>query len=304
MANPPSVVVLGSVHMDLIATAGRLPGRGESVVGQTFTVSPGGKGGNQAAQLVACGLHTCMLTRFGDDMFGRQLFEALTSRGVDPSLITVDANEPTGASTVFAAEGDYSSIIVSGAAGKLTPADIEAARGAIEAADGLVLQLELPVAISACAAGIAKAAGKYVILNASPAPDKAADLPKELLKAVSAVVVNSFEAAKLLGRELSPSDAVRDLAKALGVEACVVTAGASGSAACHQGVIVFQPSFFIKVVDTIGAGDAYLGAFVAGMIEGLSLPATLKRAAAAGAIAVSRAGACVVTREEIDRFVG
>ena len=108
----------------------------------------------------------------------------------------------------------------------------------------------------------------------------------------------------MLGRELSPSDAARELAKVLGVEACVVTAGASGSAACHQGGIVFQPSFFIKVVDTIGAGDAYLGAFVAGMIEGLSLPATLKRAAAAGAIAVSRAGACVVTREEIDRFVG
>ncbi len=304
MTNPPSVVVLGSVHMDLIATAERLPGRGESVVGQTFTVSPGGKGGNQAAQLVACGLHTYMLTRFGDDMFGRQLFEALTSRGIDPSLITVDANEPTGASTVFAAEGDYSSIIVSGAAGKLSPADIEAARGVIETADALVLQLELPFAISTYAARISKAAGKLVILNASPAPDKAAGLPKELLKAVSVVIVNSFEAGKLLGRELPPSDAARELAKTLGVETCIVTAGASGSAACHQGVIVFQPSFFVKVVDTVGAGDAYLGAFVAGMIEGLSLPATLKRAAAAGAIAVSRAGAGVVTREEIDRFVG
>lgn len=302
--NPPTVVVLGSVHMDLIATAQRLPGQGESVVGQTFTVSPGGKGGNQAAQLVACGLHTYMLTKFGDDMFGRQLFEALTSRGVDPSLITVDANEPTGASTVFAAAGDYSSIIVSGAAGKLSAADIEAARAIIEAADATVLQLELPFGVSAHAAGIAKAAGKYVILNASPAPDKLSDLSKELLKAVSAVVVNSFEAGKLLGRDLSPSDAARELVKVLGVEACVVTAGASGSAACHQGVVVFQPSFFIKVVDTVGAGDAYLGAFVAGMVEGLSLPATLKRAAAAGAIAVSKPGAVMVTREEIDRFVG
>ena len=304
MTNPPSVVVLGSVHMDLIATAERLPGRGESVVGQTFTVSPGGKGGNQAAQLVACGLHTCMLTRFGDDMFGRQLFEALTSRGIDPSLITVDANEPTGASTVFAAEGDYSSIIVSGAAGKLSPADIEAARGAIETADALVLQLELPFAISACAAAIAKAAGKYVILNASPAPGKAADLPKEFLKAVSVVVVNTFEACKLLGRELLPSDASRELAKSLGVGTCIVTAGASGSAACHQGAVIFQPSFFAKVVDPVGAGDAYLGAFVAGMIEGLSLPSTLKRAAAAGALAVSTAGAVLITRDEIDRFAG
>ena len=99
------------------ATAKRLPGRGESVVGQGFTISPGGKAGNQACQLVKCGTDAFILTRLGDDAFGRQLFEHLTSRGVDPSLITVDASQPTGASTVFVAEGDYSSIIVSGAAG-------------------------------------------------------------------------------------------------------------------------------------------------------------------------------------------
>ena len=117
--------MLGSVHMDLIATAKRLPGRGESVVGEGFTTSPGGKAGNQACQLVKCGTDAFILTRLGDDAFGRQLFEHLTSRGVDPSLITVDASQPTGASTVFVAEGDYSSIIVSGAAGRLTAADIE-----------------------------------------------------------------------------------------------------------------------------------------------------------------------------------
>jgi ribokinase len=245
-----------------------------------------------------------MLTRFGDDMFGRQLFEALTANGVDPSLITVDPTEPTGASTVFAAEGDYSSIIVSGAAGKMSPADIDAARGAIQSAAALVLQLELPFALSAHAAGIARAAGKHVILNASPAPGKLSDLPRELLRAVSVVVVNGFEAGKLLGRELTPSDAARELAKALAVKACVVTAGASGSAAWQDGVVVFQPSFFVKVVDAVGAGDAFLGAFVAGMVAGLPLNAIMKRAAAAGAIAVSRAGSTFVTSEEIDRFMG
>ena len=112
--------------------------------GKGFTTSPGGKAGNQACQLVKCGTDASILTRLGNDSFGRQLLEHLTSHGVDPSLISVDEKEPTGASTVFVAEGDYSSIIVSGAAGKLTAADIESKRAALEAADALVLQLELP----------------------------------------------------------------------------------------------------------------------------------------------------------------
>ena len=136
------------------------------LVGPGFTTSPGGKAGNQACQLVKCGTDASILTRLGNDSFGRQLLEHLTSHRVDPSLISIDEKEPTGASTVFAAEGDYSSIIVSGAAGKLTSADIESRRAALEAADALVLQLELPPPISIAAARIAKAKGRYVVLNA------------------------------------------------------------------------------------------------------------------------------------------
>ena len=134
--------------------------------------------------MVKCGTDAFILTRLGDDAFGRQLFEHLTSRGVDPSLITVDASQPTGASTVFVAEGDYSSIIVSGAAGRLTAADIEFHRAALEKADALILQLELPVAVSIPAARIAKAKGRYVVLNASPAPDGLAEIPRNCLQAV------------------------------------------------------------------------------------------------------------------------
>ena len=305
----PTAIVLGSVHMDLIATAQRLPGKGESVVGQSFAISPGGKAGNQACQLVKCGTSTSIFTRLGDDMFGRQLFEHLTSRGVDPSLITVDTSAPTGASTVFAGEGDYSSIIVSGAAGKLAPADIEAQRAALEKADALVLQLELPVAVSLAAARIARAKGRHVVLNASPAPDSLAEIPKELLQAVSVLVVNSFEAGRLLGRVFSNSEspaAAAELAKKTGIELVIVTAGASGSAAVHRGEAVFQPSYFAKVVDSVGAGDAYLATLVTAQLEGLALQQSLKRAAAAGALAVSRAGssAGLISRHDINQFLG
>ena len=249
------------------------------------------------------------LTRLGDDMFGRQLFEHLTSRGVDPSLITVDASAPTGASTVFAAEGDYSSIIVSGAAGKLTPADIEAQRTALERADALILQLELPVAISASAARIAKAKGRYVVLNASPAPDSLSEIPQDLLQAVSVLIVNTFEAGRLLGRAFSQSEsavAAAELAKRTGIELVIVTAGAAGSAAVQRGETVFQPSYFAKVVDSVGAGDAYLATFVTAQLEGLTLQQSLQRAAAAGALAVSRAGssAGLIARQDINQFLG
>jgi ribokinase len=305
----PSAVVLGSVHMDLIATARRLPGRGESVVGQGFTISPGGKAGNQACQLVKCGTDAFILTRLGDDAFGRQLFEHLTSRGVDPSLITIDASQPTGASTVFVAEGDYSSIIVSGAAGGLTAADIESHRASLEAADALILQLELPVAVSIPAARIAKAKGRYVALYASPAPDGLAEIPKELLQAVSVLIVNTFEAGRLLGRTFSNAEspsAAAELAKKSGVELVTVTAGASGSAAVQLGEAFFQPSYFAKVVDSVGAGDAYLATFVTAQLEGLPLQQSLKRAAAAGALAVSRSGSSaeLISRRDIDQFLG
>ena len=111
----PRVVVLGSVHMDLIATAARLPGRGESVTGGTFAMAPGGKAGNQACQCALAGAETRILTRFGDDAFGRELTSALAARGVDVSLVAVDPEAATGASTVLAGEGDYQSIIAPGA---------------------------------------------------------------------------------------------------------------------------------------------------------------------------------------------
>src|SRR5947208_1705145 len=146
----PKVVVLGSVHMDLIAIASRLPAPGESVLG-TFTMAPGGKGGNQACQFALAGAQTTIVTKLGRDAFGTQLIEALAAKGVNTRLVAVDPVAATGASTVFAGGGDYTSIIAPGAAASLSEADIDRALLDIASADALVLQLELPAAISAYA---------------------------------------------------------------------------------------------------------------------------------------------------------
>ena len=300
--------MLGSVHMDLIATAARLPGRGESVAGGLFTMAPGGKGGNQACQFALAGARVHMLARLGDDLFGGQLLAGLQARGVDTAYVAIDHEFATGASTVLAAEGDYSSIIAPGAAARLSVDDVDCARPAIQRASALVVQLELPVAVSNYAAGIAAGMGKQVIFNASPAPQMWSTVPESLWRATSVLILNSVEAGSLLGRSIPPAQAasaLADLAARFGIQTIVITFGAAGSAAWSAGEVVQQAAFPAVVADTVGAGDAFLGVFSLALLEGLPVVAALRRAAAAGALAVTRRGGydALPQRTDIDNFL-
>lgn len=307
-APAPAVVVLGSVHMDLIATAARLPGRGESVAGGLFTMAPGGKGGNQACQFALAGARVHMLARLGDDLLGGQLLAGLQARGVDTTYVAIDSHYPTGASTVLAAEGDYSSVIAPGAAARLCIDDVDRARAAIQAASALTVQLELPVAVSNYAAGIAAQMGTRVIFNASPAPEHWSQVPELLWQATSILIINQVEAASLLGRSIQPAQAAAalgDLAARFGTQTIVITFGAAGSAAWNAGEVVQQAAYPAVVADTVGAGDAFLGVFSLALVEGLAVAAALRRAAAAGALAVARHGGydALPHRKDIDNFL-
>ena len=304
----PRTIVLGSVHMDLIATAERLPAPGESVTGGVFAMAPGGKAGNHACQLALAGAETAIVTRLGDDGFGQQLMAALKGRGVDIAHVGIDKEAATGASTVLAAAGDYASIIAPGAAGRLSLEDVARARPAIEAADALVVQLEIAAEISAAAAAIASGAGRHVILNASPAPGPWQSLPEPLREAATHLVVNRVEAGRLLGCDLSAvaaDEAAAELAAASGVGTVIVTHGAEGSVAFAEGALFRQPGFSAEVADAVGAGDAFLGAAIVALLEGLSPDEALRRGAAAGAIAVARTGVyeALPSRREIDAFL-
>lgn len=309
MADParrPRVVVLGSVHMDLIATAARLPGRGESVSGGTFAMAAGGKAGNQACQAALAGADAAILTRLGDDDFGRSLRAALAARGVDVSAIVIDPEAATGASTVLAGEGDYQSIIAPGAAGRLSKTDIDRVRPMIEAADALLLQLEIDPVISAHAAAIAAGAGKAVVLNASPAPEGWDTLPETLRATTRILVVNAVEAARLTGHAtLAPGRAAEALRARTGVGTVIVTLGGAGNEAAAGGATVRQEAFPASVVDTVGAGDAFLGTAVVALLEGVTIAEALRRGAAAGAIAVSRRGVhgALPARDDVDLYL-
>jgi len=290
-----SAVVIGSVHMDLIARADSLPGRGESITGGVFSMAPGGKGGNQAVQLALNGVATTMLTRVGNDPFGQSLVAALHRKGVKTDRIVVDPILATGASTVFADANDYASIIAPGAAGQLSRTDLDAARGAIAGADLVLIQWELPTTFIADAIEYCSGLGKKIVFNASPVAGTAASFSNEHWSAIEWLVVNRVEAIRLAGVDDDGRSDVAQIAgflrAKLGVSNVVVTLGREGSFWIGASGESFQPAMPSTVVDAVGAGDAFLGTLVAGLIDGIAIEDALRRAAAAGALAVRRSGA-------------
>ncbi|MEM9010960.1 MAG: PfkB family carbohydrate kinase [Pseudomonadota bacterium] len=304
----PRAVVLGSAHMDLIASAPRLPGAGESIAGESFGAVPGGKAANQAVQLAAMGVSVELVTRLGNDGFGREIGAALGRRGVGLDHVARDFDHATGASTVFAASGDYASIIVPGAAAHLSAVDVSRAAPVIAGAGALLLQLETPAEVSAEAARIAARAGTQVVLNAAPAPAGPGAVPAALWQAVDVLAVNGAEAAALLGRPVAAENAptaVVELGEGLGIATVLLTLGAEGIIARHGGEVVHQPAFPATVADAVGAGDAFLATFVAAGLAGHPFAAALRRGAAAGALAVGLAGALpsLPERDEVEAFL-
>ena len=295
-ATPAGVCVVGSIHMDVVAVASRLPARGESLVGERVALSTGGKAGNQAAQAALNGARTFMVGRVGCDAFGAQLRAALQRAGVDTTYLTDDPDGSTGISPVLTgADGEYASIIVPGAGWSLGVAELAAARDALAQSAVLLLQCEIPLAVSASAARMGHAAGLMVVQNASPVPADLAAVPADLWPAVDVLLLNATEAELLSGDVVSGvPDALRAmtaLRARLGVATIIVTLGAEGVVALHGAEARHVPTWPVPVVETIGAGDAFAGALASELARGRSLADALPVANAAGALTVTRPGA-------------
>ena len=309
-ARPPGVCVVGSIHMDVIATADRLPGKGESLVGHRVALSPGGKAGNQAAQAALNGAPAFMIGRVGGDAFGERLRATLVASGVDTTYLTVDAEEGTGISPVLTgADGEYASIIVPGAAWRLDAADLAAAHAAFAQSAVLLLQCEIPLHLSAEAARLARSLAMTVIFNASPVPADAAAIPAEMWATVDVLLVNRTEAALLSGLPVTDAPEAVRASEALrgrwGVPAVIVTLGGEGVVSLDADGARYLPAWPIAVVETIGAGDAFAGVLASEVARGLSLAAALPLANAAGALAATRPGArdALPTGAEIRAFL-
>ncbi|MFC4372468.1 ribokinase [Nocardia halotolerans] len=271
-SDAPTVVVLGSVNMDLVTSTERRPTRGETVLGSGFATVPGGKGANQAIAAARSGARVRFLGATGDDAFGETLRTTLSEAGVDITLLRrVDG--ASGVATIVVDEsGDNSIIVVTGANGRmteLTPTEL----ATIAAADILLCQLEIPVDTVVEAARRARASGTVVALNPSPVRP----LPGELWAAVDVAIVNTLEFEQFR-TELAQ---VPHVVRTLGEEGALYR-GADGTELAVAGLPV-------DVVDTTGAGDAFTGALLATWRQGVDT--AVKWANIAGALATTRPGA-------------
>ena len=287
----PGIVVLGGINMDLVTYSERFPSPGETVVGRRFLTYAGGKGANQAVAAARMGGRTSMVGRVGDDLFGPQLLEGLRDVGIDVSGVAVAQGETSGIA-VISIDGSAQNQIVQvlGANATCGAAQADAVGTALANASVLMLQLEVPIEVSLAAARTAKALGATVILDPGPVRP----FPEELLTLSDVITPNETEAEALVGFNVdSPNAATRaaDALLARGAAAAVVKLGAQGACYATSTLSGFQPAFPVEAVDTVAAGDAFNGALAVSLAEGMPLPDAVRRASAAGALAVMTTGA-------------
>ncbi len=301
----PTIVVLGSINMDLVAITARVPVAGETVVGQRFFTAPGGKGANQAVAVARLGARARMVGRVGRDAFGPVLKAGLEASGVDVSGVAEDAAASSGIAMIIVdAAGQNRIIAVYGANMACDQAQLEAARAALAGADALMLQLEVPLEVSLEAARYARATGVRVVWD--PAPALA--LPPEAYRAVDVLTPNQTEATTLTGVEVVDLASARAAAEALldmGAAAAVVKLGERGAYYASRDDSGHVPAYRVKVVDTVAAGDAFGGALTVALAEGRGLKEAVRFGAAAGALAVTRPGAqeAMPTRQEVEALM-
>jgi ribokinase len=297
-----SIVVLGSLNMDLIVTVAHLPQPGETVLGERLGSYPGGKGANQAVAAARLGGQVAMVGRVGNDTFGESLVENLEANGVDASAVARDPAEPTGAALIYVEDGGQNMIAVaSGANATVGAGDAQRAVERLRPGDALVMQLEIPLAVIEPAMMAARQAGAFVLLNAAPAQR----LDARLLSQLDALVVNESEATALADQESSPERAAASL-HASGPKLVIVTLGPAGSLFCDDtGVHRVEP-YHVKSIDTTGAGDAFVGALAVGFARGLPPETTMRFGNAAGAAATTSLGAqaALPRLEDLRRLFG
>jgi ribokinase len=284
------VLAFGSINLDLTVRVPRLPGAGETVLGPGLLAAPGGKGANQALAARRAGAEVRLIGAVGRDAFAAPALALLEAAGVDLGGVAALDGAATGVALIAVAESGENQIAVAQGANARARADAvpEAWLGPDTV---LSLTLEVPVAESLKLAQRAAARRARVVLNAAPA----APVPAALLGLVDVLIVNQHEAPVVAGTvgagAASPEDCARALARALKA-AVVVTLGAAGALAVKGGEAWRVPALAIeRAVDTTGAGDAFAGALAAALDAKLDLPAALARAAVAGALACTRAGA-------------
>jgi ribokinase len=288
---PAEVVVVGSLNMDLVARAPRIPVPGETLMGASFATIPGGKGANQAVAAARLGARTAMLGCTGDDAFGAELRAVLERDGIDIAAVRTVKGASSGVALIVVDEaGRNGIVVVPGANARLAPEDVDGHEALLAGARIVALQLETPLATVEHAAARARALGKVVVLNPAPAQP----LSDGLLASADYLVPNEVEAGMLAGLAVdSPAraaEAGRRL-RARGARCVLVTLGARGVVVVSSEGAEHFPAPRVEAVDSTAAGDTFIGGLCAALVAGRPLRDAVGFAQAAAALSVTRRGA-------------
>jgi ribokinase len=299
-----SILVFGSINMDIVTACERHPRVGETVLGNSVAFYPGGKGANQAIAAARCAGKSFLLGGVGGDEFGRQMVAYLRDNDVDTKGVAIDRGTSTGVAIITVdAHGDNAIVVTRGANARAKAS--AHLTGAIKGAVIALAQLESPIGEITAFFTRVKANGGTTILN--PSPFQA--LPQELLQNTSIAILNAHEFSELTGGPAAdqPQEIIARLESAeLPLPHCVVTLGPEGFVLAEQSrAPIHIRGHKVEALDTTGAGDCFAGWFAAELAAGRSLAEAARRANAAAAISVTRAGAgaSMPTKAEVENFL-
>ena len=300
--------------MDQVVRVSRLPALGETLLGAgALKLVPGGKGANQAVAMARLGVPVTMAGRIGTDAFGEQLLQALRQDGIDTSLVVLDQEEASGVAFIFlTSDGNNSIVVAPGANMRVGTDEAQLTRiyEAMQQAQALVLQMEIPVKTVETLIAEAHKRGVRIVLNVAPAHS----LGRETLRRVSVLVVNEGEAELLSGQSvesIEDANIVGAVLHSYGIEIVVITLGERGAVLVTSDETgktrhMHQAAPPVQVVDTTAAGDAFVGALTVALVEGKAPDAALRFAVQASALKVTRFGAQpgLPARADVERASG
>jgi len=285
------IVVIGSCNTDMVIKSDRLPVPGETILGGTFMMNPGGKGANQAVAAARMGGDVTFISKTGNDLFGKQSLELYKTEGIQTDYIFSDPKNPSGVALITVdSHGENCIVVASGANATLSPKDIGKAKSEIESANLVLMQLEIPIETVEYAAKMAYMKNIRVILNPAPAQT----LSNDLLKCIYLITPNKTEAEMLSGIKVTDWESAKiaaDIISAKGVKNVVITLGSMGALIKENEQYHQVKACEVEPIDSTAAGDTFCGALSVGLSEEMSLLEAVKLATKAAALTVTRMGA-------------
>lgn len=285
------ITVIGSSNTDMVIKTSKLPVPGETIMGGTFFMNPGGKGANQAVAAARLGGDVCFIAKTGEDVFGQQARQIFESEKINTDYLVVDSHHPSGIALITVdAKGENCIVVAPGSNSHLSESNIEDAREVILGSDILLMQLEIPLDTVNYAANLAYEAGRKVILNPAPA----ARIPDELLAKLYLITPNENEAGLLTGIPVNDFNSAVSAAQNLyrrGVQVVIITLGEKGALLYEDDQAVMIPSPVVQAIDTTAAGDVFNGALVVAISKGFKLYKAVEFACKAASVSVTRLGA-------------